>query len=326
MEQMSSPLALLEEMTAKRVTPSPRSICSLVEAAADLSDAECMAETMSTIKRSPKKCKGFGGRMVDCRKIVGREGGVPTDDRGKEVVSALAFLGIIAVCFGRNALFAFDPLYSSLPSDLTIFVLTATVVGDNIYTVLRAISTFFPSLPDLPDIPEDAPVGRGKLTSTLTRGLSRLFNSDTERECRCEAAHLVIGYKLGLPCFSFRANSLEAAALVYEGDKDVWQGEVGIVRMMVWLWAGVIIEEMKYNQLIVSDPRQVEGLLARLEKLGMDVDEDRKAPLIEFSYDKAREIVTEEVFCIEEIGERLIGGAATVGDCVAYLEGWEGEF
>ena len=96
---------------------------------------------------------------------------------------------------------------------------------------------------------------------------------------------------------------------------------------MVWLWAGVVKEQMKHDMLLASDPRQVTGLLTRLSKLGIELEsEERGQELAKYAYIKAREIVEKNAVEIEEIAERLLGGKATVGDCVAYLEGWEGEF
>jgi len=199
---------------------------------------------------------------------------------------------------------------------------------DNFYGIAKKASKILPQLPELPSVPKDAAVGRGKTTGKIVNGLTRLLSTDTERECRVEAAHLVVGYAVGLPCFSFRANALEAAALIYEGDEKMgWKGEAGIIRVMVWLWAGIVREQMKHDMLLASDPRQIKGLLKRLGKLGIEVEsEERGEELAKYSYLKAREIVEEKASEIEGVSERLLGGAATVGDCVAYLERWEGEF
>lgn len=182
----------------------------------------------------------------------------------------------------------------------------------------------------LPEVPENSPIGRGTLTSTLTAGLGRLTTSDTERECRSEAAALVTAYTLGLPCFAFRSNGLEAASLIKgssekESNVDDLSGEGGIIKVLTWTLAPVAEEEMKHGQLVVSDPREARGLWKRLNKIGIGYEEEREDLLSRFAMEQARAIVREEKESIDAVSERLIGGAATVGDLISYLEGWEDE-
>jgi hypothetical protein len=326
--QLDDAVALLQEMNRRNIAPSARSVCTMVDAAAFLSSSEAMEKTMREVKKSKKRAGGYGSMLVPA-KVQGTENVVlPRDERGAEVSWTVSYLLILSLCFGRNALGGFDPDYSSFLSDFVIWGSITTLVVDNVYGIAKKASEILPNLPELPSVPDDAIVGKGRTTGKIVKGLTRLLSTDTQRECRTEAACLVVGYNLGLPCFSFRANALEAAALVYEGDEKMgWKGEAGIVRIMVWLWAGVVKEQMKHEMLLASDPRQVEGLLTRLKKLGVEMEsEERGQELAKYSYLKARDIVENNAVEIEEIAERLLGGKATVGDCVAYLEGWEGEF
>ena len=108
----------------------------------------------------------------------------------------------------------------------------------------------------------------------------------------------------------------------------------GILKVLIWLYAPVVMENMKYPQLIASDPREAQGLLKRLEKscndrnidlndvfpyLGNDEDKENA---LRWAYQEAKNLILRNKKVCEELEERLAGGAATVGDCVAVLEGW----
>lgn len=135
---------------------------------------------------------------------------VPNDDRGGEVTAALAFTTLLGFCFVTNVL-GMEEI-----SPFTNLLLTgAIVVGvlDNFYGVIKggvslaAKDKVDVNLPDKEDLPLN--LGSGVITGTVVRGLTRLINVDTERECECEAAAFFAAYSLGLPCFAFRPNALE---------------------------------------------------------------------------------------------------------------------
>jgi hypothetical protein len=101
-------------------------------------------------------------------------------------------------------------------SGFTNLLLTATIVVavvDNFYGVIKggaelaAKNKVDVNLPEKEDLPLN--LGSGAITGTVVRGLTRLMNVDTERECECEAAAFFAAYSLGLPCFAFRPNALE---------------------------------------------------------------------------------------------------------------------
>uniref|UniRef100_A0A7S2E3J6 Uncharacterized protein n=1 Tax=Helicotheca tamesis TaxID=374047 RepID=A0A7S2E3J6_9STRA len=196
-------------------------------------------------------------------------------------------------------------------------------------------------------------MGSGQLTGTVVRGLSRLFSVDTERECECEAAAFFAAYSLGLPCFAFRPNALEAAVLVFESMNeantpvpgitkgvnalDPLLSSEGILKVLIWLMAPVAMESSKHPQLISSDPREGTGLLRRLNEraedmgasevintllMGENDSVDEVGDLLQWAYAEADLLLRNNRKFVEELTERLAGGAATVGDCVAALEGW----
>ena len=107
----------------------------------------------------------------------------------------------------------------------------------------------------------------------------------------------------------------------------------GILKILIWLLAPVAAENLKYPQLIVSDPRETFGLLKRLEKscLERDIDiynilsylDTDKDFILCWAYKEAESLLLRNKNMVEALEMRLAGGAATVGDCVAVLEGWD---
>jgi hypothetical protein len=130
---------------------------------------------------------------------------VPVDDRASEVTSALGFSTIVGFCIATNVLGMDDiqPYTNILLSAIVVF----TIV-DNFYGVIQGGLKWQKVEVDLPEsLPFE--LGKGAITGTVVRGLTRLLNVDTERECECEAAAFFASYSLGLPCFAFRPNALE---------------------------------------------------------------------------------------------------------------------
>lgn len=195
-------------------------------------------------------------------------------------------------------------------------------------------------------------LGSGKITGTVLSGLTRLLSVDTERDCQCEAASFFAAYSLGLPCFSLRPNALEAAVLMFESNKkdlsenndvsnslDSLLSDAGVMKMLIWLLAPVAIESSLHPQLIASEPREARGLLQRLkekasvfnaeEDLGGILQFDDKEEytqeiedLLKWAYAEADLLLRRNKATVVELTESLIGGASTIGDCVAVIEKW----
>ena len=102
------------------------------------------------------------------------------------------------------------------------------------------------------------------------------------------------------------------------------------MKMLIWLMAPVAMESSKHAQLIVSDPRESGGLLKRLQDRAelfgstdilwwMDNDEERN-DFLKWAYAEADNLLRSNKATVTELTERLAGGAATVGDCVAVME------
>jgi len=280
---------------------------------------------------------------------------VPTDDRSAEVTSAAFTLGIVGICFLAN-IFGMDEI--TPVTNFIWFSIVAVGVVDNFYDVLKMGSSVAVSSLDTSEankermkMPEKGSLplglGSGKLTGTITRGLTRLLSVDTERECQCEAAALYAAYVLGLPCFAFQPNSLEAAYLIAQSIKDNSPDRTtmsldpllsysGVLKVLIWLMAPVAMESQKHPQLICSDPREASGFLKRLEdnagKNNINMEDlwwtleadsaQEKYDLLKWAYHEADILLRNNLKEVTEISQRLTGGAATIGDCVAAIEKW----
>jgi len=295
---------------------------------------------------------------------------IPADNRLKEISSALTFSGVIFALLilsnsvGSGPLLNDDGLnFSSAIATLASLALNGIIgvaIIDNAYDVLKTLFGLINNsllqkqelklgLPEKDNMPLG--IGKGEASSTVVAGLTRLLSVDTERECQCEAAALFVGYSLGLPCFAFRPNSLEAVVLIFESIRskdsssmDPLLSSSGVLKILMWLLAPVAIENMKHPQLIQSDPREASGLTQRLGKscqernidledilppnisfdknAAVDVADSREL-LLQWAYNEAKGLLLRNKDVVEELTERLAGGAATVGDSIAVLEGWE---
>jgi hypothetical protein len=286
---------------------------------------------------------------------------IPNDDRGAEIASAGFFGATAATSEIVNLNSGPDSLEHMAASTILTIMVTVTVL-DNFYDVIKTGSQFVASqiksenqdkfqLPDKETLPFG--LGSGALTGSIVRGFSRLFTVDTVRESQCEAAALYTAYVLGLPCFAYRSNALEASVLVAESatkmsdttstgvvkDTSVVDNLLttsGILRILVWLLAPVAMEHMTHPQLIMSDPREAEGFLRRVEEYygpnddrlfwrtgGMSNESSTmKANLLKWAYTEADALLRNNKSCVLELSDRLTSGAATIGDCIAVLEGW----
>jgi hypothetical protein len=262
---------------------------------------------------------------------------IPTDERGKEVASAAAVSAVVGFCWAAGVL----DLDGITPFTSAVWILIVTIgILDNFYDLLKFSVTTF-AKDKVGDLPDELPLslGSGQISGTVVKGFSRLIQVDTERECECEAAAFFAGYTLGLPCFSFRPNSLEAAVMVAEStqndnDLDPLLTNNGIMKILVWLMAPVAMENARHPQLVQSDPREAEGFLKRLEKSDLinkdelwwlsdenpQVQRAEKDDLLKWAFAEADILIQRQQVSVEEIKERLASGAATVGDCVACIE------
>lgn len=259
---------------------------------------------------------------------------VPTDDRASEVTSALAVAGVGGFCGTVNIL----GIHAIAPFTTVVWFLIVFIgVTDNFYDLVKFGAKTLGN-GKVGDLPQELPLGLGSgaVSGTVVKGFNRLLKVDTERESECEAAAFFAAYTLGLPVFSFRPNAFEAAVLAAESSQnsnslDNLLTSNGIMKILVWLMAPVAMESLKYPQLIQSDPREAAGFLARLEKSDL-IDQSllwwlgegpqEKEDMLKWAYTEADLMIRRNEGLVTEISQRLTGGAATVGDCVAAVENW----
>jgi len=297
---------------------------------------------------------------------------VPSDERTLEISSAIAFVGVLSACFlskgllpvlwDRDGEYTF---YTTIVPDLISTTLIVGLAVDNFYdaittflgVVVKKDLNFLPKRDKLP-----FGLGAGVYTRSIVAGLTRLLVVDTERTCQSEAAAFFAAYTLGLPCFAFQPNALEAAILMLESAKkknqqsstsasiegvtqlqtsylqsplDTLLSDAGLLKLLVWLFAPVAMERMNHPQLVVSDPREAAGLVTRLQQkaasVGVDTDTldalglcnaTETQQLLQWSYGQASDLIRTHRSRVDEVAQRLAGGAATVGECVAAVEGW----
>lgn len=380
MELMKDPLRLVNEMNQRRVKASTRSLMALIDAAGSTQDAKVISNVLSCVKKngslsfygslqssiqflpstsnSPILQKGItrAERLEKLRDI-------PSDDRAKEVSAAITTMGLVGVCLIVQGIGNGIGLEEVTP--YTSFILSSIVgigIIDNFFDVLKTSGSMLMKMSQdkLPDavqnvsIPEKESMpfglGKGEITGTVVRGLTRLWAVDTERECQCEAAAFFAAYSLGLPCFAFQPNALEAAILMFESNKkdddvesslDPLLSSSGLMKVLIWLLAPVAYESMFHPQLIASDPREAMGLLIRLKEKsavfkaedtinsllrigeGSKASEEEMEDLLKWAYAEADSLLRNNNDVVQTLSERLIGGASTLGDCAALLEDWE---
>jgi hypothetical protein len=364
---------LMEEMNQARIPAAQRSLVALLDATTKTQSAQCMAQVVRLCIRNNSgkaetSIQQYGMQQRDIRlfplnanaKVLCPDGvyktlrerlanteAIPQDDRARDIASAGVF-GAIAVTSELISLnSAADSLEHLAASAILTLMISVTVV-DNCYDVLQFGSNFLASqitpadavstkksfqLPDKASLPLG--LGSGAITGTVVRGFSRLFTVDSARESQCEAAALYAAYVLGLPCFAYRPNALEASALVAESadeksNVDNLGTAAGILRTLIWLLAPVAMERMTHPVLIMSNPREAAGFLRRLEdyfgpadeRLFWTATEGSPADLLEWAYAEADVLLRNNKATVLELSDRLNSGAATIGDCIAVIEGW----
>jgi len=350
---LEDPISLLEEMNARRVSAGSRSLMALVDAAAVSKDSKTMARVISLsakngsvsqyglLQREITQLPTMTNSKVQCPDGTTKTRGerlaslpdIPTDERGSEISSALAVSSVLGFCWVAGIL-NLEPI--STVTNFVWVLIVAIGALDNFYDLLKFGTNTFAK--DKIELPEELPLslGSGQLTGTVVKGFNRLISVDTERECECEAAAFFVAYTLGLPCFSFKPNALEAAVMVAESsqtdnDIDPLLTNNGMMKMLVWLMAPVAMESEKHPQLIQSDPREAGGFMERLERSNLinkddlwwlEEGEQEKEDMLKWAYAEADLLLRRQSTVVTEITERLASGAATVGDCVAAIENY----
>lgn len=134
---------------------------------------------------------------------------------------------------------------------------------------------------------------------------------------------------------SMGANSKEYDEVNLQGKMDSLASDVGLLKVLIWLMAPVAMELSKYPQLMSSEPREALGFLQRLDdksknniQIGQTLegalpdDEGQTDAYLRWALAEADLLLRNNAKAVDALSDALAGGAATVGDCVAILEGW----
>ena len=118
---------------------------------------------------------------------------------------------------------------------------------------------------------------------------------------------------------------------------DSLASDAGLMKVLVWLMAPVAMELSKYPQLTSSEPREAYGFLERLVAAGrssssssslqtlvdaLPADDGERDAYLRWALAEADALLRRNAKAVDALSDALAGGAATVGDCVAILEGW----
>ena len=190
---LNSMNTLFQEMIEKRVNPSRRSASILINAVASFRSCEQLGESMRLLVASGR-LKVFGlsigglttpALQTDAASFLEP---VPSDDREQEVLYA-SLAGGMAVLW---AVLEVASILSDEANQLSWAVVLSSVLAIGLNVYFRG----------------------GKEIRLAALGLERLTLKDSQRESHCDGAAFLVGYTLGLPCFCFRPDVVEALRLV----------------------------------------------------------------------------------------------------------------
>jgi len=363
MVAISEPIKLLCEMNARKVSITKRAASAIIDVAASVEDSRSMNTVLmllrrnngSNIRQYGAKQKNLSPIPSDDRKMRERfkkAPEIPTDNRTKEVGSALSVTGIALACFFANPIAQLVGAEDAGPiPGIILSLISVVAVLDNFYDALDVITNLVSSSDKIPNLKlpdkEKLPLGlgSGKITADFVAGFTRILAEDTERSCRVEAAAFYIAYVLGLPCFAFQSNALEGAVLTVESstpykippdldflpsntaDYDKLLTNEGVLKMLAWLFAPVSFEIGQHPQLLYSDPREATSYLDRISRKitpSDNLDLSDRESLLRWAFAETDSFLrnTENAQKIDILSQGLASGASTVGDLVGIIEDW----
>lgn len=134
---------------------------------------------------------------------------------------------------------------------------------------------------------------------------------------------------------SMREESSAGGEYKIQGQLDYLATDAGLLKVLMWLIAPVAMESGKYPQLISSDPSEARVFLDRLNEKSNSIqfakqaleeilpeDDAQSDDYLKWALSEADTLLRNNKKVVDNLSEALAGGAATIGDCVAILEGW----
>ena len=197
---LNSMNTLVREMVEKRVNPSRRSASILINAVSSFKSCEQLGESMRLLVAAGcLKVFGIsiGGLTTPALKTDAASflSPVPSDDREQEVLYA-SIVGFMVLLWGGLEIAS---IFSQEADQLSWAVVLSSVFGIGLNVYFRG----------------------GKEIRLAALGLERLTLRDAQRESHCDGAAFLAGYVLGLPCFCFRPDFVEALRLVRDSPQTL---------------------------------------------------------------------------------------------------------
>jgi len=297
---------LVEEMTDKDMRITLKSFAALIDAASLSRDLNVIQECLllarrNGVSRAFARSVGTLNPPPPLRAASDRYdlSPVPSDARTSELAAGVAALTVVG---GALSVEAVGPLLHADTTAASVVLGGAAVMG--VWDLTQR---------------------KGQELTLALAGINRLFLRDPERDAHVQAATFLSAYLLGLPCFCFSPNVMEAVRMTAQvpAFAETLSSTAGLNRLLVYLLAPVAVEEANYAQLMASDARQARALLqvfmGRGEARGQEGREEEV--LLPWAYEEAKRLLRSHSALLERLKQRMESGGATVGDCVALLEG-----
>jgi len=279
---------LYNEMIKRSLKPTIKSTEYLINSCATFTNSVKLGRSLQLSKASGN-LKVFGAAnsiittpvtSIQQTKLIGSVT-LPYDNRDEEVLYAGVISGIGIVYIGMQLIATFN-------DDVHLY---ATLLGCSAAGIIAL---------DL--ISRDS-----KGMKSAISGFDRLVLRDNDRVMHCDSAAFLVGYLLGLPCFPFKPDTVEALKLIrdhpesleiYKQPLAIGKSKgtisnkkitdivkdtnptfdlpslpnnsndiISLGRLLIWLMAPVAAENMKYGKLIVSDARKPRNLVNILSNI-----------------------------------------------------------
>ena len=314
--QAGPALDLIDEMNQKRVRLSSKATKALLDFGVSSTNMTLLSRIFVAAQTNGA-CRNFAVPALKpgakpSASALGALPELPTDDRASEVTAALAFTltfgGLLALQLADVLDFFLPGIDISAPPFQLVLVGLAGGWGYDRYSQ------------------------RGEWAGVLTRGLSRLFERDLQRECTVESGSFLLGYLLGLPCMAFAPTAERPLdMLVQAGELSTLpsgQQPRVIDRLLIWAMAPVAAEQLVYRESLVSEPELGLNLLRasrrREASLGVDVQQggwrvDEDELRVRWAYAEARRLLQRYSGLREQLQESMVTGVS-VGDCALLVE------
>ena len=194
---------LYNEMIKRSLKPTIKSTEFLINSCTTFTNSVKLGRSLQLSKASGNlKVFGAANSIITTpvmskqqTKLIGSLSVLPYDNRDEEVLFAgsIAGIGLVYISLQFFSIFN-DDLH---PIATLLGCLSALIVGLDLFN------------------------RESKGIKAAIAGFDRLVLRDTEREMHCDGAAFLVGYLLGLPCFPFRPDTIEALKLVRDNPESL---------------------------------------------------------------------------------------------------------